>query len=455
MSAITRLVWIYFTATPLSRWLAALGLVMMAAGIAGYLYYPVWTFGTGRSDFSLAYQALVTGGPWYGLLLLYFATASLPGVVERLLLGRGVYVLPSGRLCLLLSVLATAASISLLMATGTFLFFVSYPAEFRPEDIFWRAWLVTFSNVGLMYTALWIVSKARGIWLLIGSLVIAIAMVVPLGAIGRPSGVSPMTAAGLVLWAAFAALVLCGGRFRHNGTSAVATLVRRARVLVPPASYAAGTELDLLLGTTRPSVVAIGQAVPLVFAAWLIPDLGASLFFLTMFTAIQGAITSTAAARSRVLWLKLGWTRAEIFQRVEAAYWRYNAYPLGVLLLLFIGFGAYHELSTAVIALGVPLLVLGSLVSSYLGLMMMRGLRWLEIVLGIGTMSLLIRASLVTLDAEARMALAIEQTPMALAIELEVVLAALALTFRFWAKKRWLNLDWLVCRDAALTRGAG
>jgi hypothetical protein len=165
-----------------------------------------------------------------------------------------------------------------------------------------------------------------------------------------------------------------------------------------------------------------------------------------MFTAISGAITSTAAARSRVLWLKLGWTRAEMLRCVEAAYWRYNAYPLGVLLLLFIGFGAYRELSTPVLALGVPLLVLGCVVSSYLGLMMTRGLSWLEIALGIGTMSLLIQVSLAVIDADANLALA---------IELELALAALALTFRFWARKRWLNLDWLVCRDAALTRGAG
>jgi hypothetical protein len=332
------------------------------------------------------------------------------------------------------------------MATGTFLFFLNYPSELRPENLFGRAWLVTFSNIGLMYTALWIVSKARGIWLLLGSLVIAIGMIAPIAAIGRPVGVPPVTAAGLVLWVAFAALVLFGGRLRHTGNRAVATLLRNARERLPRVSYAAGTELDLLLGTTRPSVVAIGQAVPLVFAAWLIPDLGASLFFLTMFTAIQGAITSTAAARSRVLWLKLGWTRAEMFQRIEAAYWRYNAYPLGVLLLLFIGFGAYRELTTPALVLGLPLLVLGSVVSSYLGLMMTRGLGWLEIVLGIGTMILLIRAAPAAIEADARMALA---------IELELVLVALAFLFRFWAKRRWLNLDWLVCRDAALTRGAG
>jgi hypothetical protein len=316
----------------------------------------------------------------------------------------------------------------------------------RPENLFARAWLITFSNIGLMYAALWIVGKARGIWLLIGSLLIAAGIALPLGAIGRPTGVPPMTVAGFVLWIAFAAVVLFGGRFRHAGGRAVTKFVRRARALGPRVSYAANAELDLLLGTSRPWVVTIGQTMPLVFAAWVIPDLGVSIFFLTMFTAIQGAITSTAAARSRVLWLKVGWTRAEMFRRVEAAYWRYNAYPLGVLLLLFILFGTYREVSTPVLALGVPLLVLGGVVSSYLGLMMTRGLRWLEVVLGIGTMTLLIQTSLAVIDTD---------SDMALAIELEFLLAVLAVVFRFWARQRWLNLDWLVCRDVTLTRGAG
>ncbi len=202
--------------------------------------------------------------------------------------------------------------------------------------------------------------------------------------------------------------------------------VRTVRNLLPSVSYAAGTELELLLGTTRPWVVAIGQGVPMAAAGWLIFDLRAWLFFLALFTAISGAITSTAAARSRVLWLRLNWTREEMFARVEALYWRYNAYPLGVLLMLFIGFGAYRELSSPVLALGSPLLVVGTVVSMYLGLMMTRGLRWLEIILGIGTMALLIWTTVVVGTADSRMTLA---------IELELALAALALVYRT-ARKR-------------------
>lgn len=446
MSAIARLIWIYFMATPLGRGLTVVGFLLMLAGMSGYLYYPAFTLGTGRSDLPLWYQGTVTAAPWLGLILLFFGSSTLPGVIERMLLGRGLYVLPHARLCLLLSVLATASLIALLTATGGTLTFFYYPADYRPERIFSRTWLVTFSNVGLMYTALWIVGKARGIWLLLGSLLIAIGIVGPLGAIGRPSGVPPITIVGLAIWVAFVAVVLFGARLRRFSSRALTSIRRVARNWLPGVSYSAGTELDLLLGTMRPWVVAIGQAVPVAAAGWLIFDLRAWLFFLALFTAISGAITSTAAARSRALWLKRDWTRAEMFQRVEAAYWRYNAYPLGVLLLLFVAFGSYRELPTPVLALGVPLLVLGSVVSTQLGLMMTRGLRWLEVVLGVGTMGLLMWTSIAVVGAETRLARA---------IELEVLLAAAALVFRFWAKTRWQGLDWLVCRDAALTRGAG
>jgi hypothetical protein len=446
MSAIARLVSLYFTANPLCRGLALLGFALMLAGMTGYLVYPAWTLGAGRSDLPLWYQAAVASAPSLGLMLLLFSTSNLPGIVERLLVGRAVYVLAGSRLYVLLSVLLTANLIALLLAVSMELFFSGFPSEIRPPQLFFRTWIVTFSNTGLIYAALWIVAKTRGIWLLLGSLLIAIGFVTPLVGITRPSGIGPWPLVGFAVWAAFAVFALLGGRLRHAARGAATRWQRRAREILPRVPYSAGSELDLLLGTARPWVVAIGQAVPVAVAGWLIFDLRAWLFFLTLFMAIGGAITSTAAARSRVLWLKLGWTREEMFRRVEAAYWRYNAYPLGVMLLLFVAFGAYRELSTPVLSLGLALLVLGSLVSLYLGLMMTRGLRWLEIVLGIGTMGLLIFAAIAVVQADERMTRA---------IELQVALALLVPTYRFWAKGRWLNLDWLVCRDPALTRGAG
>ena len=41
------------------------------------------------------------------------------------------------------------------------------------------------------------------------------------------------------------------------------------------------------------------------------------------------------------------------------------------------------------------------------------------------------------------------------AIELLIALAGLAVVYRLIAKRRWVGLDWMVCRNAPLARGAG
>jgi hypothetical protein len=237
-----------------------------------------------------------------------------------------------------------------------------------------------------------------------------------------------------------------GDRLRHT----LRGVRRPAQVLVsrlfPPLAYRPGSEADLLLGTTRPWVVALGQVVPIAVASVFIRENGVWLFYLVLFSAISGAVTSHAAARGRRLWLRFDSTRESLFRRAEAAYWRFNAYSLAVLLVLFIGVGAYLEFSTQLLALGVPLLALGAVVSTYLGLMMTRGLGWLETVLTIATTGLLMWAAIAAADGEAGLLRA---------IELEAALAVLAILYRAAAKARWRTLDWMVCRADAQARGAG
>jgi hypothetical protein len=117
------------------------------------------------------------------------------------------------------------------------------------------------------------------------------------------------------------------------------------------------------------------------------------LFYLTIFSALSGAITSLAATRSRALWLRAHWTRGELFARVEAAFWRHNSYALGVLLIVLVAIGTYVGLSTQLLGFGLPLLLLGSAVSTYLGLMMTRGIGWLESVLAVGSSAFVPRLS--------------------------------------------------------------
>ena len=103
MRAVVRLIWIYCAATPLQLGLLLLGLVCVVIGLTGYLYMPTWSLGTGMRSSPLWYQLAVLLCPWLGLILLFFASARLPTIVERLALGRSILVLPGGRVRVLLA----------------------------------------------------------------------------------------------------------------------------------------------------------------------------------------------------------------------------------------------------------------------------------------------------------------------------------------------------------------
>jgi hypothetical protein len=119
---------------------------------------------------------------------------------------------------------------------------------------------------------------------------------------------------------------------------------------------------------------------------------------------------------------------------------------LGVLLVLMVAIGSYTELPTSLLAAGLPLLVLGTVMSTYLGLMITRGLHWLEAVLAISVM--------LTLMAVAVLA-ARSTDNLAIITVVEVALACLAFVFRAAARRRWAQIDWMMCRpDRALTARA-
>jgi lysylphosphatidylglycerol synthetase-like protein (DUF2156 family) len=112
-----------------------------------------------------------------------------------------------------------------------------------------------------------------------------------------------------------------------------------------------------------------------------------------------------------------------------------------------VGIGKYARFSPTLLMAGLPLLVLGTLLSTYLGLMITRGLRWLEIVSGVGVMlSLMALAVLVGR----------ERVDLAAVIAIEIALVVLAIVARFVARRRWTQIDWMMCRpDRAMTaRGA-
>lgn len=464
MSATFRLMRTWFMATPLTRGGTVVGLGLFVAGTAGYLFAPEWSLAyDARREYAVI-ESVVLSLPWLGLVLLLSASALMPLIVERTALGRSVWLWPRARVALLASVVLTAALLALLTATAATLAMMSFARTFASAAatppaatavagalffdeaflrIFYRTLFMAFVDIGLIYMAIWLVSKTGGVWRLAGLLWVVVSITLPLRYVGGIPRLSMLEAVGLASWVAFAVVVLAGGRSRHalsGWRTRAAALARRA---LPTANYAPGRETALLLGTNRPWLVAVGQVVPIALVALLIDEQQPWLLYLIVFSALAGAMTSRAGAQSRLLWLRYGWTRAEIARRVEAAWLAHNAWSLAVLLVLYAAIAGWLGVTFEALLHGLALLVIGCAVCTWLGLLITRGLGWFETVIAIVTMALLILA-----------AIAIIRGEYFVAFELELTLAVLAVTLRFLARSRWLELDWMRCRLVAPVRGA-
>ena len=110
---------------------------------------------------------------------------------------------------------------------------------------------------------------------------------------------------------------------------------------------------------------------------------------------------------------------------------------LGVLLVMMVGIGSYANYPTTLLAAGLPLLILGTALSTYLGLMLTRGLRWPEAAIGIAIMLTLMAVPL-QLDSQ--------DTNLIAVIAIEALLAVSAFILRAIARRRWAQIDWTQCR---------
>jgi hypothetical protein len=152
-------------------------------------------------------------------------------------------------------------------------------------------------------------------------------------------------------------------------------------------------------------------------------------------SVICGGISSQSVPRSRSLWLRGPWSRSQLLAHLEALHWRQNAYCLGVLLILLVAIGSYLGFRTRLLAIGIPLLLAGAAVGTYLGLMMTRGIGWLDALCAAGTMLLMLGIALYAVD-----------LPTAVLSGLDAAVIGLAIAFRTVAQSRWKQLDWVLCR---------
>jgi hypothetical protein len=441
MKAVARLVWSYFTGTPVLRAFTIGGLLLLGIDFYFVITQP-------RSDEKLWLAML-------GQILFFTGSALMPVMFGRLARSHSIGVLPGGRVKLLLSafmtILLVALPIAILLPASLISGNSSLPEimkDPRARDFVMEAAALIFTSAvlfaGWMYLVMWFLTSQRNrAGLFKGLLVIMLVVFAPAREI-RDFTVSLtwnlqqiavvwfVFGAGFLLWPRFKAARARRGRERFADLARVFT------------GQTAGREFDVLLGTSNPWLLVAALALPLLLMTRFVGEIPSVwLYFLTIFSVVTGAYSGQAAERSRALWLRGNWSRPELFAAVERSVWRHNAHVLGALILLAVGIGVHANFPASMLASGLPLILLGTVLSTYLGLMITRGLRWLEIVSGVVVMlSLMVLAELV----------AHEHVHFITVFALEAGLAVLAMTLRSVARRRWTQVDWMVCRpDRVLT----
>jgi hypothetical protein len=444
MKAMARLIYTYFTGTALLRFITVAGLVAGIGGAALNLYLPPLTGGSGNpSRLSLALETVFFLLPVAGLLCFVFGASLLPALFARLASSHYLYVLPHGRTKLLVSAAATIALTALVAAGIVTMYYYKTPLAL--DLIFQRAFAVSFVTASFLYVVLWLTGKGGAIGLLVGSFVLVATLGLPLRFIAMPSTslAIPWTACA-VLWTAFAAGFLLAPRLK-----APLGRLRQTLAELTGSTYRGGGEIDFLIGTARPWTLAAGQIVPIAIATYVMSRVSwaplAWVFFLTIISVTTGAVASLAATRGRALWLRTRWTRAQLFRHVENAFWRYDCYTLGVLLLLLVAIGDWLALPTRVLAFGMGLLALGTTLSTYIGLIVTARIGWRDAALAVIVMLALMRTAV---------HVSWPTTPTATIVAYEIGLAALALIVRELARRRWNRLDWMLCRPDTSVRAS-
>jgi hypothetical protein len=450
MRAALRLIWTFFAGTPLLRAVTACGVVAAAAGSLALLYLPPLVGGQGLpSRLSVAQEGFVMLLPVAGILSIAFGAALMPTMAARLATSHYLCVLPHARIRLLGSVFGTVVLVAVLAsATGSVYYFrTAVPVDL----VFQRAFTVSLLSYTILYGVLWLMGRsASAVGKLVGTAALIATMALPLRFITIPSTslVGPWIAC-VLLWAALATAFLLAPQLKSALGCAKHALAQRFG-----SSYNGGGEIDFLIGTANPWLLAVGQIAPILIAAYYVggyQPLAAEappnpwLFFMTILSVLCGATASLAATRSRALWLRTQCTRAELFARVERAFWRYNSYALGTLLVMLVVVGKYLALPTSTIAFGLGLLALATALSTYLGLTITSTIGWIQAgaaaLTMLGLMTVAIYASS-------------PATSVTTIIALELALAVLAVIFRQLARRRWNGLDWMLCRPEARTRAA-
>lgn len=443
MKAVLRLSYSYFACTPAQRIFSLVGITLI-----GVSYFLIATV---AQSWYLGALAFV------GIASLFIGSAMMPLLFGRMTRSHWSRNLPGARWKLLASAWVTLLFVSTPVPVGAYLALtagVASDAHFTAAQMarihrgvletFWTTCSSSVLVAFWMYVALWfITSKRNTLGYLQGLIVIAAVLLTPSRQIEAPEDLLAWDAIvtfGTLL--GFSALYLLWPRLR----GAAERLPRGGlfRFPIGNSTRTRGREIDLLLGTANPWLLGLGQLLPVLLAARIgFYSTAVWLYYLTLFSTVAGAIAGQASERSRALWLRGDWTPVQLFAQVERSFWRHNNYVLGILIILMVAIGSYSNMPVKLLVSGLPLLILGTLLSTYLGLMLTRRLRWSESLLAVGIMLALMAVAILA---------ARNTAGLLIVILLESALAVMVVALRYTARSRWSRIDWMQCRpDRALS----
>jgi len=445
MKAVARLVWSYFMGSVLTRTLTLIGVALLGVDLGILVTQP--------HSGEMLWLGI------FGLIALFVGSSWMPLMFGRLASSHAAQVLPGARLKLLASAFVTVLLVSLpvgLVVTAAFVSDRSSIPEVlqNPEALKFvlnlAAITVTSAMIfaGWMYVALWMMTSKRNLQGLVGTLIVVLLFtLLPVREI-RELNVSLIWNLQqlAVVWVVFGAGFLWWPGIKARRVRLRSPFEGAARSL---SSRTTGREFDVLLGTANPWPGVAALVLPLALMTHFVGNAPhVWLSFLAIFSTVAGAASGQAPGRSRALWLRGNWTRASLFAAVERSVWRHNVHMLGALTLAFLGVGIYGGYPVALLVSGIPLLILGSALSTYLGLSATKGLHWLEVLCAIAVM----------FAPMFLMKFVSKADPDLLTIfVLEAAFFLLAAGLRQVARRRWLHIDWVMCRPerVMVIRGAG
>jgi hypothetical protein len=434
MSRVLQLARLQIIAGKWQRWFAFFG--ALAAAVC--LSYPPTTQ-RGR------YLPLLV---FAGVTAIFLGGTLMPVIVSRLTRSRQLCALPGGRLNLFIAAFLIVALVSLplplLIGATLKATFASHDLSSMLDFVASRQFLQIYAIVFWICTAVYFLQALFANLRSFKGVIAVLLALAALGAIPRrlflPEQDSinpfPFVLVGAA-WLLFAVYVFWYPTWRHVAQ----LLAQRGRATLLRSFVAwdtRGQEFALLLGLQGRWIQALAYVVVLALTYGSIADPGApKLFFFSMYAVVAGAVVGVVASKSRALWLRCAWSRDELFLNVEWLAWRQMGIAVGVLVFWFVVAGLYSDGAAMRVAVGAVFISLVYCVCLYISLLQTRGTRWADagvaMALMLPTMAMAAYGS--SSDANIGYVTAFE-----------ALLVVAAVLLRVWAKHRWTQLDWMVCR---------